>query len=115
MNSTSATVTTEIYRIGTDIVFCADVDDLTAHKLIRLIKEAIIEIQDAVKKATADVGKDSKVVSIVAKPITLYLTTEGGATFTDESALHFLRTKVCSQHTLTQVSCIPHGQSLTRF
>lgn len=70
--------TTEIYRIGTDIVFCAEIDDITAHKVIRLIREAVVEVQDAVEKARGSIGTHSKLVDMIAKPITLHLTTNGG-------------------------------------
>lgn len=83
MNQESYKDEGEIYRSGkSDIIFSAPINDKTAFRLIRLIREITEEIKEAVESAKKSTGsiKNSLVdIVITPQPITLYLTTCGGS------------------------------------
>ena len=73
----------EIYRSGTEIVFSAPINDRTAFRLVRLIRETVKEIKDAADSAASALPakvKDCELVDVkvTPKPITLILSTCGG-------------------------------------
>lgn len=70
--------------MGTEIVFCGPVNDQTASRLIRLIRETIDEVTTAVRESQKQLVPDESLTDLVdievsPKPIRLVLNTSGGS------------------------------------
>ena len=83
--ATTTMTSSELFRIGTDVHFCADITYASMQSLIKTLMEAEADslaaldaVKEAVDKCPADKRKLVDLSTIVAKPIVLHLTTLGG-------------------------------------
>ncbi len=96
---------TRIFRVGHEVHFSDDISYTTMHDLIKILKEAEENALDNVAKCTTkykllDDEKQNVDLTIMSKPIKLFITSHGGVIYAAMQAVDVIRSLKVDVHTI---------------